>query len=511
MNDLLKLLEQMGIKPTDVDDETKRSLLKSVCLPTDVLDPKNVFLLNADDIEKSLGKRSAVITPQEDEPNLTPEAVMKHLNFSQKEIKSLLYLKVTVEEAIFIGEAPKDINRIGLLLALRGVQYSRVPNSSQGVEVIVRYPDFVPQNAKEYLSSIIHKHEIGKTGKVTDVELLDEDEKFIMNGFISGNVATACSNILADYPGKLVRVKGDLDLRKSISKKSEFDDTFVGRIIVVGDFYASKYSKTLPKKVQGTVYFVNLGKGDAAKSEPSYITKDTVFPVTEKIDCRFSISGFDVFFTTNEKGELVGTLPYELKTLVVEPGFLREDYIYEHLNDVLKFVELYQGVIVVDTKGNILLDKLIEMSNDIDAKKTPVQEEQVVKPVERTTTKIDAEQKRLGTDLTVKDLMMYARSIQTKYGKDKFSDRELRNLVKEALKYTNLTKKKVKDKEGNLVDSIDFSEFNIFIENLDKVIEARKPKTDDDTKTDGDVIVLSFLSSGNLLSQKMADMSHSAH
>lgn len=511
MNDLLKVLEQMGIKPTDVDDQTKGLLLNSVGLPANVLDPKNVFLINADDLEERLGKRSAVSMPQEKEPNLTPEFVMKHLNFSQKEIKSLTYLKVTVEEAIFIGEAPKDINRIGLLLALRNVQYSRVPNSSQGVEIIVKYPDFVPQNAKEYLSSIIHKHEIGKTGKVTDVELLDEDEKFIMNGFVSGNVASACSNILADYPGKFVRVKGDLDLRKSISKKSEQDDTFINRIIVSGDFYASKYGKAFPRKVQGTAHFINLGKGDAEKGEPSYITKETVFPVTEKIDCSYSISGFDVFFKTDEKGNLVGTLPYELKTLVVEPGLIREDYIHRNLTNVLKFVELYQSVIVVDTKGNYLLNNLIEMSKDIDTKKTPVQEEKTVKPVSRKTTIINAEQKRLGTDLTVKDLMMYVRSIQDKYGADKFSDRELRNFVKEALKYTNLTKKKVKDKEGNLVDSINFSEFNIFIENLDKAIEARRPK-EDDGNSDGDVIVLSLLySSGSLVSQKMKDMSHPAH
>ena len=511
MNDLLKVLEQMGIKPTDADDQTKKALLHSVGLPTDVLDPKNVFLLNVDDLETRAGKIPAVNISQEKEPTLTPEFVMKHQNFSQKEIKSLTYLKVTVEEAIFISEAPKDINRIGLLLALRGMKYSRIQNSSQGVEVIVQYPEFVPQNAKEYLDGILRRHEIGKSGNATPFELLEADETFIMKGFVSGNIAMACSNILADYPGKLIRIKGDVDLRKSINKKSEFDDTFLGRIIVGGDFYASKYIKTLPRKVEGTAHFVNLGKGDAEKGEPSYITKDTVFPVTETINCSYSINGFDVFFTTNEKGELVGTLPYELKTLIVEPGFLKEDYIYKNLTNVLKFVELYQGVIVVDKNGNILLNKLIEMSNDVDTKKTPVQEEPVVKPVERTTTRIDAEQKKLGTDLTVRDLMMYVRSIPEKYGKDKFSDKELRNLVKDALKYTNLTKKKVKDKEGNLVDSIDFSEFNIFIENLDKVIEERRPKTDD-SNTDGNVIVLSLLTSGNnLLSQKMKEMSHTAH
>ncbi len=507
---LLDFLKMMGVTPIDVDDQAKNALLNSVGLPGGVLDPKNVFLLDADDFEKRFGKGSDLSIPQKKEPNLTPEMVMKHYKFSPKEIKSLMYLKVTVEEAIFIGEAPKGINRIGLLLALRGVQYSRAQNG-QGVEVIVKYPDFVPENAKEYLSSIIHKQEVGKSGKATEVELLDEDEKFIMNGFVSGNIAVACKNILADYPGKIVRIKGNLDLRKCIDKKSELDDAFIGRIIVGGDFYASKYGKTLPKKVQGTVYFVGLGKGDAEKGEPSYITKDTVFPVAEKIDCSYSISGFDVFFTTDEKGDMVGTLPAGLKTLVVEPGFLKKEYICKNLADVLKFVELYQGVIVVDTKGNILLNKLIEISNDIDIKKIPVQEEQTVKPVERKTTRIDAESKILGTDLTVKDLIMYVRSVQDKYGADKFSDRELRNFIKEALKYTNLTKKKVLDKEGNLVDSINFSDFNTFIENLDKVIEERKPKTDDGN-SDSSVIVLSFLSSSsNLALQKMADMSRSAH
>ena len=65
MNDLLKLLEQMGIKPTDVDDETKRSLLNSVGLPTNVLDPKNVFLLNTSDLEERFGKKTAVMRCRE--------------------------------------------------------------------------------------------------------------------------------------------------------------------------------------------------------------------------------------------------------------------------------------------------------------------------------------------------------------------------------------------------------------------------------------------------------------
>ncbi len=509
MNDLLDILKQMGITPTDADDETKKALLKSVGLPADVLDPKNVFLMNVDDLEAVAGNKRIAGISKGKEPDLSPEFVMKHLKFSQKEIKSLLYLKVTVEEAIFISEAPKSINKIGLLLALRGMQYSKVQNSSQGVEIITKYPEYVPENAKEYLNGIIHKQEVGKSGNVTDIELLDEKEKWIMNGVVSGNVAVACNGILADYPGKLVRVKGDLDLRKCIDKKSELDDSFLSRVIVGGDLYVSKYSKTLPRKVQGTVYFVSLGKGDAEKGVPSYITKDTVFPVTEKIDCSYSISGFDVFFTTDEKGELVGTLPDSLKTLVVEPGFLRKDYIYKNLDAVLKFIELYQGVVVVDTKGNILLNKLIEICDEIDAKKTQVQEEKTVKPVERTTTLIDAEEKRLGTDLTVMDLLMYVRSIPEKYGKDKFSDKELRNLIKEALKYTNLTKKKVTDKEGNIVDTINFSEFNTFIANLDKVIEERKPKKNDGN-SDGDVD-LSFLEDGSLATQKMADLSHPAH
>lgn len=512
MDDLLRILGQMGITPTEVDDEAKKTLLKSVGLPADVLDPKNVFLLNVSDIDARAGKNPVTDVSKGKEPDLTPEFVMKHLKFSQRDIKTLTYLNVTVEEAIFISGAPKSINRIGLLLALRGMEYSKIQNSSQGVEIITRYPEYVPQNAKDYLNSIIHKHEVGKCGNATDIELLDDKEKWVMNGVVSGNVAVACKNILADYPDKLVRVKGDLDLRKCIDKKSELDDTFLNRVIVDGDLYVSKYSKTLPRKVQGTVYFVSLGKGDAEKGIPSYITKDTVFPITEKIDCSYSISGFDVFFTTDKDGKLVGTLPEGLKTLVVEPAFLKKDYICKNLTTVLQFIELYQGVIVVDTKGNILLNKLIEIYNDIDAKKTRVQEEKPVKPVERTTTKIDAEQKRLGTDLTVMDLLMYVRSIPEKYGTDKFSDKELRNFIKEAMKYTNLTKKKVTDKEGNVVDAINFSEFNTFIANLDKVIEERKPKTDDKVdESKGDVIVLSFLSSSNLALQKMAGMSHSAH
>lgn len=314
---------------------------------------------------------------------------------------------------------------------------------------------------------------------------------------------------MADYPGKLVRVKGDLDLRKCIDKKPKLDDSFLSRVIVGGDLYVSKYSKTLPRKVQGTVYFVSLGKGDAEKGVPSYITKNTVFPVTEKIDCSYSISGFDVFFTTDEEGNPVCTLPEGLKTLVVEPGFLRKDYIYKNLDAVLKFIELYQGVVVVDTKGNILLNKLIEICDEIDAKKTQVQEKKTVKPVKpvtRTTTSINAEKKRYGTDLTVMDLLMYVRSIPEKYGRDKFSDKELRNLIKEALKYTNLTKKKVTDKEGNIVDTINFSEFDTFIANLDKVIEERKPKKNEDDDVD-----LAFLEDGSLATRKMTDLSHPAH
>ena len=509
MNDILDILKQMGITPTDADDETKKALLKSVGLPADVLDPKNVFLMNVDDLEAVAGNKRIAGISKGKEQNLTPEIVMKHMKFSAKEIKSLMHLKVNVDEATFLGMAPKSINRIGLLLALRGMKYSRVQNSSQGVEIITQYPDCVPQNARDYLNSIIRKQEVGKSGNATEIDLLDNNEKWIMSGVVSGNIAIACQGILKDYPDTLVRVKSDLDLRKCIDKKSELDDTFVNRIIVGGDLYVSKYSKTLPRKVQGTVYFVNLDKGDPENGKPGYINKDTVFPVTETIDCSYSLSGFDAFFTTDEEGKLVGTLPDGLKTLVVEPAFLKKDYIRKNLSVVLKFVEHYQEVMVVDTKGNILLNELIEICDEIDAKKTQVQEEKTVKPVERTTTLIDAEEKRLGTDLTVMDLLMYVRSIPEKYGKDKFSDKELRNLIKEALKYTNLTKKKVTDKEGNIVDTINFSEFNTFIANLDKVIEERKPKKND-SNSDGDVD-LSFLEDGSLATQKMADLSHPAH
>lgn len=512
-NKLLEVLAKMGITQTQVDDKTKKAVLESVGLPTDVLNPKNVSFFDITDFDmRTITNSFSGILKESEQDDVTPEDVMRYYNFSKKDIKTLTYLNVTTNEAVLLSFAPKEINKIGLLIALRSCRYSKEQNSANGIEILIKYPSSVQPIIRNYLTGVIRKGEISKASDAAEIEILDKHGKWVQDGIISGNLAVACKNILADYPSNFIRFKGDLDLRKSIDKKSEFDDTFLNRVIVGGDFYASKYGKTLPMKVQGTVYFVRLDKGDAEKGEPSYITKDTVFPVTEKIDCSYSISGFDVFFTTNKKGNLVGTLPDSLKTLVVEPAFLRKDYICNNLTNVLDFAELYQDVVVMDTKGNILLNTLIEISKDIDNKKTQAQEEKTVKPAERKTTVINAEPKRLGTDWSVMDLRKAARSIPEKYGKDKFSDDELRNFIKEAMKYTNLTKKKVTDKGGNIVDIINISEMRTFFDNLDKVIEERQPKTDDNVdESKGDVIVLSFLSSSNLALQKMADLSHPAH
>ncbi len=259
--------------------------------------------------------------------------------------------------------------------------------------------------------------------------------------------------LLKDYPDCYLRINGDLDLQR----KKNFDDSCLPDIIVAGNFYASKKTKNFPFGVYGTAYCQGIDK--------KIITKDTFLPITETMDLSYSISDFSLLMDI--------LLPRTLETLIVEPRFLREDYVKNNLELINEFMKKYPILTVLDIKGNKLSDVKEKIENSA-VEKTP--EKQPEKPIEQVKT-IIFEQKKNGCDLTVMDLLKYCRTIHDngvfKYAE--FSDNDLRNLIKNAMKYTNLkTKKKVTNTDGNIIDSINFSEFSILVENLDNVIQEEK-------------------------------------
>ena len=100
-------------------------------------------------------------------------------------------------------------------------------------------------------------------------------------------------NLLSKYPKCYIKINGDLDLRNIVNKKDKTDYSYLRDIIVSGDFYPSKYNKIFPHRVDGTFDCSGLGK--------DYITKDTILPITHKINCAYSITDFDVLMNIMPK------------------------------------------------------------------------------------------------------------------------------------------------------------------------------------------------------------------
>lgn len=139
-----------------------------------------------------------------------------------------------------------------------------------------------------------------------------------------------------------VKAHGDMDLSGVITKTNRnFNVSCFSKLLVVGDFRCSKYSKVFPVAVYGWFDCSGMSKG--------WIDKDFRFPITRKIDCSHSINNLD---------DLIGLLPDELRILVVEQKFVKQEFLEKNMDIVEKFLKMYPNVKVVDIRGRDIRDAI---------------------------------------------------------------------------------------------------------------------------------------------------------
>ena len=273
-------------------------------------------------------------------------------------------------------------------------------------------------------------------------------------------------NFLSEYPGCYIKINGDLDLRNTVNKKDKTDYSYLRDIIVSGDFYPSKYNKIFPHRVDGTFDCSGLGK--------DYITKDIVLPITHKINCAYSITDFDVLMNImpkrydNNYDEFDTT---HVKTLIVEPKLIKKEFLSqnkEHFTNVLNFIEHYPYVTVLDTKGNNLLDMLVEKCRDKKITPEPTVIEITTTPSEKTF-----EQKIQGQHLEVKEILTILRTLpQYNIYTDGELDRFIRLILSDQRK-NGIQKKTMHRTDGANVICIDASQIELVKQDLQNVISER--------------------------------------
>ncbi|MBQ6027045.1 MAG: hypothetical protein IJL21_00620 [Alphaproteobacteria bacterium] len=273
-------------------------------------------------------------------------------------------------------------------------------------------------------------------------------------------------NFLSEYPGCYIKINGDLDLRNTVNKKDKTDYSYLRDIIVSGDFYPSKYNKIFPHRVDGTFDCSGLGK--------DYITKDTVLPITHKINCAYSITDFDVLMNImpkrydNNYDEFDTT---HVKTLIVEPKLIKKEFLSqnkEHFTNVLNFIEHYPYVTVLDTKGNNLLDMLVEKCRDKKVTQEPTVIEITTTPSEKTF-----EEKIQGQHLEVKEILTILRTLpQYNIYTDGELDRFIRLVLSDQRK-NGIQKKTMRRADGVNVICINKSQIELVKQDLQNVINER--------------------------------------
>lgn len=273
-------------------------------------------------------------------------------------------------------------------------------------------------------------------------------------------------NFLSKYPKCYIKINGDLDLRNIISKKDKTDYSYLRDVIVSGDFYASKYNKFFPHRVDGTFDCSGLGK--------DYITKDTILPITHKINCTYSITDFDVLMNIMPKQYDKNHDEFDttcVKTLIVEPKLIKKEFLSqnkEHFTNVLNFIEHYPYVTVLDTKGNNLLDILVEKCRDKKVTPKPTVIEITTTPSEKTF-----EEKIKGQHLEVKEILTILRTLP-EY--DIYTDEELDRFIRLVLsdqRKNGIQKKTMRRTDGANVICIDASQIELVKQNLQNVINER--------------------------------------
>lgn len=366
-----------------------------------------------------------------------------------------------------IKKIPPKINVFDIIDALKEMTISEEKINGM-VTLKLSFSRGTPQEIIDIITNAAYRRKGVTQRNLLNFNIIDSKGDIINSGGECPfeTLSNVHENFLSEYPGCYIKINGDLDLRNTIHNKCITDYSYLKDVCVSGDFYPSKYNKIFPHRVGGTFDCSGLGK--------DYITKDTILPITHKINCAYSITDFDVLMNImpkrydNNYDEFDTTC---VKTLIVEPKLIKKEFLSqnkEHFTNVLNFIEHYPYVTVLDTKGNNLLDMLVEKCRDKKVTQEPTVIEITTTPSEKTF-----EQKIQGQHLEVKEILTILRTLP-QY--DIYTDGELDRFIRFVLsdqRKNGIQKKTMRRTDGANVICIDASQIELVKQDLQNVINER--------------------------------------
>ena len=366
-----------------------------------------------------------------------------------------------------IKKIPPKINVFDIIDALKEMTISEEKINGM-VALKLSFSRGTPQEIMDIITNAAYRRKGVTQRNLLNFNIVDSKGNIINSGGECPfeTLSNVHENFLSEYPGCYIKINGDLDLRNTVNKKDKTDYSYLRDIIVSGDFYASKYNKIFPHRVDGTFDCSGLGK--------DYITKDTVLPITHKINCAYSITDFDVLMNIMPKQYDKNYDEFDttcVKTLIVEPKLIKKEFLSqnkEHFTNVLNFIEHYPYVTVLDTKGNNLLDMLVEKCRDKKVTQEPTVIEITTTPSEKTF-----EQKIQGQHLEVKEILTILRTLpQYNIYTDGELDRFIRLVLSDQRK-NGIQKKTMRRTDGVNVICINTSQIELVKQDLQNVINER--------------------------------------
>ncbi len=397
-------------------------------------------------------------------PNLTPSdikliKILDSLDI-QQDMKDLILRILTLENykknILRALDIPLDVDPIGVLQAIIDMKREQIEfNGVNSVKLL-----FKEGTSTEVMNIItdaiysysgVNRRNVLKLMVVnSDGEPLERDAECVLEELSNG-----CGIIFAKYPDSYIIIKGNLDAKTL--RKYKFDFSYMSHIVVDADFACDKDTKCFPYQVNGTFDCHGLGK--------DYIKPNTILPITTKINCAFSITDFDV---------LMDILPQDLNTLIVEPKLISKKFLSdpEHLAKTFDFIEKYQNLDVIDTKGKHLLDIITNLTKNSEEKELNPKTSQQ----KSTTVEQIFEPKIVGKHMDVKDILKHCRE---KCGNiyNQFSDDALERLIRGVLsnqRKNGIQKTMLRRDDGAVVSCIDASQIDPVCQDILKLATERE-------------------------------------
>lgn len=363
-------------------------------------------------------------------------------------LKDFDVYKTSVLKHIPKKNLPGGVTWYAIICAMRDMQ---VIKGDDNKTIQLNFAENTDVNVKKIITDAACKRSGIKSENRLDFIVVDKEGKSVgapeqcdINSF-----SQRCKSILSEHPDCYILIDGNLDAKRL--QKTNFDFSYMKRIIVNGDFICSKNNRVFPYMVKGTFDCQAFSKGD--------ITKNTVLPFARTINLGHSITGLDVLIDILEEG--VNTiLPAGIQTLIVEPAMIRENS--QYLDIAKKLVEVCPGLTITDTKGNKFGQKKVE------SKKTEPQKPEKPAPVKKTL-----EQKIPGKHMGVKDIIKYCRK-ERKNDFGELSDDALKRLVQQVLsnqRKNGIEKKMMKLADGTPVVCIDASQIDDVCTEIIKIMK----------------------------------------